>query len=97
MDVAKLVKDSRLKNNIGRENNVDEHNKNNIRKWASFSYIGKEVIPIARILKKFNIKVAFRTRNTLEKWLGCKQFHPNGEKFDKYGTCGIYKLNCTAC
>jgi hypothetical protein len=36
MDVAKLVKDRRLKNNIGRENNVDEHNKSNIRKWASF-------------------------------------------------------------
>jgi xanthosine utilization system XapX-like protein len=45
-----------------------------------FIYIGKEVIPIARILKKFNIKVAFKTRNTLEKWLGCKQLYPEGEK-----------------
>jgi hypothetical protein len=66
-------------------------------KWASFSYIGKEVIPIARILKKFNIKVAFKTRNTLEKWLGRKQFHPDGDNCDKYDTCGVYKLNCRSC
>jgi regulator of PEP synthase PpsR (kinase-PPPase family) len=67
LDVAKVVKDRRLKNNIGSGNNVNELNKNNIKKWASFSYISKEVIPIAKILKKLNINVAFRTRNTLEK------------------------------
>jgi hypothetical protein len=39
MDVAKLVKDRKLKNNIKCENKTDEHNKNNIKKWASFSYI----------------------------------------------------------
>jgi hypothetical protein len=41
--------------------------------------------------------VAFRTRNTLEKWLGCKQLYLNGEKVDKYDICGIYKLNCRSC
>jgi hypothetical protein len=56
-----------LKSNIRREENVGEYNKNNIKKWSSFSYIGKEVMPIARILKKFNINVAFKTRNTLGK------------------------------
>jgi hypothetical protein len=97
MDIAKLTKDRRSKNNIEHENNTDEHNKNDNRKWASFTYIGKEVIPITRVLKKFKIKVAFRTRNTLEKWLGCKQLYPVEEKGDKYDTCGIYKLNCRSC
>jgi len=95
MNIAKLVKDRRSKNNI--DHNTDVHNKKDNKKWASFSYVGKEVIPIAKILKKFNIKVAFRTRNTLENWLGCKQLYPNEDKGDKYDTCGIYKLNCRSC
>jgi hypothetical protein len=96
MNIAKLVKDRRLKNNIDLK--MDVHNKiDNNKKWASFSYVGKEVIPIAKILKKFNIKVAFRTRNTLGNWLGCKQLYPNEDKGDKFDTCGIYKLNCRSC
>jgi hypothetical protein len=97
IDIAKLVKDRLLKSNSWCEGNVGEDNKNNIKKWSSFSYIGKEVMPIARILKKFNINVAFKTRNTLGKWLRRKQVHSDVDNGDKYDTCGVYKLKCRSC
>jgi hypothetical protein len=97
IDIAKLIKDRLSKSNIRRKENVGEHNKNNIKKWSPFSYIGKEVLPIARILKKFNINVAFKTRNTLAKWLRHKQSRSDDDNGDKYDTCGIYKLKCRNC
>jgi hypothetical protein len=97
IDIAKLINDRLLKTNIRREDNVGESNKININKWSSFSYIGNEVMPIARILKKFNIEVAFKTRNTLGKWLRHKQCRSGGGNDDQYDTCGIYKLKCRSC
>jgi hypothetical protein len=41
--------------------------------------------------------VAFKTRNTLTKWLRREQFHSDGDNGDKYDTCGIYKLKCRSC
>jgi hypothetical protein len=38
----------------------------NEKKWTSFTYIGKEVMPIAGVLRKFNINVSFKTNNSLE-------------------------------
>jgi hypothetical protein len=72
LDIAKLVKDRPLKNNSGRENKAQELHSNDNRKWTAFSYVRKEVIPITKVLKKFNIRAAFRTNNTLEKCLGYK-------------------------
>jgi hypothetical protein len=81
INIAKLVKDRLLKSNNRREENVGEDNKNNVKKWSSFSYIGKEVIPIARMVRKFNINVAFKTRNT-GKWLRHKQFRSDVDNGD---------------
>jgi hypothetical protein len=50
LDIAKLVKDRTLKNS-GRENKAQELHTNDNRKWATFSYVGKEVIPITKVLK----------------------------------------------
>jgi hypothetical protein len=79
-----------LKSNSRCEGNIGEDNKNNIKKWSSFSYIGKEVMPIARILRKFNINVAFKTRNTLGKWLRHKQVHSDVDNGEKHDTCGVW-------
>jgi hypothetical protein len=37
------------------------------KKWSSITYIGKEVYPIARTLRKFNVNIAFKCKNTLGK------------------------------
>jgi hypothetical protein len=95
IDIAKLVKD-RLKSNSRCERNLDVDNKSITKKWSSFSYIGKEVMPIARTLRKFNINVAFKTRNTVGKWLKHKHASPDVAN-GKYEACGVYKIKCRSC
>jgi hypothetical protein len=69
----------------------------NRKRWSSFSYIGKEVMPIARILNKFNINVAFRTKNSLGKCLKHKSLEMDVGNSGKYDACGIYKMKCRSC
>jgi hypothetical protein len=54
-------------------------------------------MPIARILKKFNINVAFRTRNSLGKCLKQEHICLDVGKSGKYDACGIYKIKCRSC
>jgi hypothetical protein len=39
------------------------------KKWAIFTYVGKETRYITKLFKTHNIKIAFQTKNTLEKHL----------------------------
>jgi hypothetical protein len=47
--------------------NRDQENKT--QKWFSFKCSGTEVLSISRYLKKQNINIAFRTSNTLGRYL----------------------------
>jgi hypothetical protein len=62
------------------------------QKWATFTYIGKETTFITNIFRRTNIKIAFRTKNTI----GNKLLHKQ-QTNDKYTLSGIYKLTCPAC
>ena len=62
------------------------------QKWATFTYIGKETTRITNLFKHTNIKIAFRTNNTVQKLLT----HSCYTK-DKYSASGIYKLTCPEC
>jgi hypothetical protein len=53
----------------------------------------EEVLPIA--INKFNINVAFRTRNSLGKCLKQKSLDVGNS--GKYDACGIYKMKCRSC
>jgi hypothetical protein len=55
--------------------------------------VGKETKFITKILKKFNIKIAFTTDNTIEKLLTKKQ----KQERNKYDKSGIYQLTCPTC
>jgi hypothetical protein len=55
--------------------------------------VGKETRFITKIYKKFNIKVAFTTDNTIEKLLTTKQ----KQERNKYDKSGIYQLTCPTC
>jgi len=62
------------------------------QKWASFTYIGKETTYITNLFKKTDLKIALRTRNTIQKRLMQKHMTP-----DKYTRSGAYKLTCPGC
>jgi len=52
-------------------------------KWAKFTYVGKETKFITKLFKNTPLRIAFTTRNTVEKLLSKQQKH-NQSKFDKY-------------
>jgi hypothetical protein len=90
-----MIKDRMLKNEINSVVNNSKENLAKKKKWTSFTYIGKEVMPIARILNKYNINVSFKTSNSVGKCL--KQRNMFVESNDKYDHCGVYKLKCESC
>jgi hypothetical protein len=62
------------------------------RKWATFTYIGKETTFIINLFRHTNIRIAFRTNNTIHNRLTYIS-----QKRDKYTCSGIYKLMCPEC
>jgi hypothetical protein len=52
LNVAKMVKDKMSKNEINSVANIRKEYMVNNKKWMSFTYIGKEVMPIAKSIKK---------------------------------------------
>jgi predicted methyltransferase len=71
---------------------VTTHTQNPTPKWATFTYIGKETTFITNLFKKFNMKIAFRTNNTIQKLLIHKQ-----HQTDIHSQSGVYKLTCPDC
>jgi len=63
-----------------------------IYKWVTFTYIGKETNFITNLFRKNNLKIAFRTNNTVQSLLKHKQQVP-----DIYTQSGVYKLTCPHC
>ena len=65
------------------------------RKWATFTYGGRETTLITSLFKKTGLKIALRTDNTIEGLLmHNKQIT---DKTDKYTQSGVYKLTCPDC
>jgi len=67
-------------------------NSQNKQKWCTFTYIGKETTYITKIFKHSNIKITYRTNNTLQKHLTT-----SSQNLDKFTQSGIYKLTCPDC
>ena len=62
------------------------------RKWACFTYVGKETSYITNIFKRTDFKITFRTTNTLANLLTHRHV-----THDKYSHSGVYKLTCPDC
>jgi hypothetical protein len=62
------------------------------QKWARFTYIGKETSYITNIFKWTELKISFRTTNTLGNLLTHKH-----HVHDKFSLSGVYKLICPDC
>jgi hypothetical protein len=83
-DTIKLY--NRIKIKTQQNNKADEINSN--QKWVTFTYTGIYIRKITKFFKNMNIKIAFRTNNTIDRILG-KNYAIN-----KYDKGGIYKLTC---
>jgi len=62
------------------------------QKWTSFTYAGKETSYITNLFRKIELKIAFRTTNTIGNLLSHKNPTP-----DKFSLPGEYKLTCPHC
>jgi hypothetical protein len=62
------------------------------QKWATFTYIGSQTRVITKLFKNSNIRIAYRTNNTIRNYLQNKDHNP-----DKYSHSGIYELKCSSC
>jgi hypothetical protein len=65
---------------------------NGTRKWETFTYVGKETRVITKLFKNTNLRIAYKTNNTLQKHLQMKNIDP-----DKYNNSGIYEIKCNSC
>jgi hypothetical protein len=61
-------------------------------KWITFTYTSKETTYMTKLLKYTNLKIAYRTNNSIE--LNLK---PKVQTTNKYLASGIYKLTCADC
>jgi hypothetical protein len=59
-----------------------------IKKWVTFTYMGKETRYVTKLFKKY-VNIAWHTNNSLEQHLSKKR-----QKRDQYDRCGVYKLIC---
>jgi hypothetical protein len=69
-------------------NNDPQHKKS---KWAIFTYSGKETRKITNLFRDTEIKIAFRTRNTVQNTI------KPPTQTDKYEKSGICQMKCLDC
>jgi hypothetical protein len=60
--------------------------------WATFTYIGKETTYITNKFRQTDIRIAYRTNNTIHNHLIHRIHHP-----DKFSSTGIYELTRPSC
>jgi hypothetical protein len=65
------------------------HNQKNRTKWATFTYYGKEVRQITKLFKNTQLRVAFRTQNTINNIV---KHHTQTDKCN-----GMYRMKCLDC
>jgi hypothetical protein len=61
-------------------------------RWATFTYVGKETSHIANVFRQADLKIAFRTNNTIRNLLMHKNPVPHN-----FLLLGAYRLTCPDC
>ena len=64
------------------------------KKWGTFTYIGKQTTYITKLFKNKNVKIAFRTQNTIGHIL---RHNDNPNQNAHFKKSGIYQLTCPNC
>jgi hypothetical protein len=63
------------------------------KKWAAFTYTGKEVRAITKLFRDTEIHIAYKTKNIIQHHLQMK----NDNDPDKYNHSSIYEMRCKSC
>ena len=66
---------------------------NKVKKWAKFTYIGRETRYITKLCKISNVKITYTTNNNLGKLLTTQ----TNQHLDKYDANGVYQLEGPTC
>jgi hypothetical protein len=74
-----------------RKQNTHNDTQQQKTKWATFTYNSKEIRAITNLFRDTEVKIAFRTRYTIQNILKPQP------KIDKYNKSGIYQLKCLDC
>jgi hypothetical protein len=70
--IITIANSDKMAQNTGQGNEENTHGDNNKEEWITFTYGGKEVQHLAKLLKGTNIKRAYETTTTTEKILAYK-------------------------
>jgi len=83
------MKDREIEKLTRQDNGKQEQHKNNSRKWATFTYHSPLIRKVTNLFKNTDIRIAFRTTNTIEQQLTQKTSDKNPS--------GIYEIKCDTC
>ena len=83
----------KLRAQIQRKTQMNTTNNGNNNKWATFNYQSSKVRKITNLFKQTDIKIAFKSTNTLQQ-LTKPKIHDTTQDHDK---SGIYKLTFKTC
>jgi len=94
--VTQIVKNNMYEtqtlNRICRKREKQEQD-NRKKKWARFTYMGKETRYITKLFKNTDVKISYTTNNNLGKLLTTiTDLNPG-----KYERNGVYQLECPSC
>jgi hypothetical protein len=64
LNATELIRYKQL--HINDHKNKDKNINENHKKWAVFTYTGKDTGFVTKLFKEFNINISFRTNNTIE-------------------------------
>jgi hypothetical protein len=69
------IKSTQKEKNLFNTNNICSQTQEHDKKWSNFTYIGKETRRITRIFRNTNLKISYKTNNTIETVLKEKPTH----------------------
>jgi nitrous oxidase accessory protein NosD len=82
-----------LKKSAKQKMNKNKRRKKSQTRCVKFIYVAKRTKFIAKLFKNANLKISFKTKNTIGKLINNnKTINPN-----KFNKCGIYQLICQDC
>ena len=63
------------------------------RKWAKFTYVGRETKFITKLFKNSSVNISYTTHNTISKLLS----HRPTTNQNEFDGSGVYQLTCPDC
>jgi hypothetical protein len=75
-----------------RQQNQNQTESTQPKKWANFTYLGRETRIITKIFQKAGIKIAYYTKHNIRDLLSQPPNQPT-----QYENSGVYQLTCLDC